>query len=229
MTSWWGDSSDALKAAYIAGAATVTAALIGAAVALAKAPDQTSTATKGNQAPPSAAPYPAPSGQEALPPEPSLHESQSQFAAKTVYLSDLSITDDSRLAEPGQAVLAGKPYVHSVVLDPSNWDEKAWASIDLGGHYTKLKAMVGMPSGNTDKKPIAWEVFGNGQSLKKGVVGLYKPTSIEVNVRGIQRLMIQASLTSDFNPGGSDTLELAFGDATLSIDATNPPILSTGS
>ncbi len=140
----------------------------------------------------------------------------------TTYLSDLPIVGQ-RIAEPGSADVAGSVYVHSVILDPNNVDEKAWADYDLGGHFARLHAKVGMLSDDLDQT-LAWEVFANGQSIKRGTVGLYKPVEIDVDITGVQRLRITSALTGHFDIGGGpDKLKLAFADATLSVDLHNPP------
>jgi hypothetical protein len=73
---------------------------------------------------------------------------------------------------------------------------------------------------------LAWEVLANGQSIKRGVVGLYKGVTLDLNLKGVQRLRISAALIGDFNSLWSETPKLAFGDATLTVDPSNPPIPS---
>jgi hypothetical protein len=146
---------------------------------------------------------------------------------RTAYLADLPIVDQ-RIGEPGSATIAGVPYVHSIILDPDNVDNKAWADFDLGSHYTRLHATVGMLSSDSEGS-LAWEVFANGQSIKHGVVGLYRGVSLDLNLTGVQRLRISAALVGDFNSLWSENLKLAFGDATLTVDLANPPIPSPSS
>jgi hypothetical protein len=124
-------------------------------------------------------------------------------------------------AESG--TISGKEYPHSVTLDPANVTYKASASFDLGGHYTRLKATVGLLSNSPEGYRLPYEFYANGQSIKKGTLTLFRALPIDLDVRGVQRLKFAVTLPSSGDYADANGLKAVLGDPTLTVDSTNPP------
>jgi hypothetical protein len=210
-----------MKTALITGAFGVVAAVVGASITVMAtsndaAPSSTTTlysaTTAGTES----------GGPNSTSPSASTTPAAGGPAARIVYLSDLPIVEQ-RIGEPGSATITGKTYPHSVILNPNNFDQTGWASFDLGGHYTRLRATVGMPADNHEGINLPYEIYADGQSVKKGTIGLLRGVPIDINVKGVQRLKIATTLPVDFNSVASYELKVAYGDAILTVDSANPP------
>jgi hypothetical protein len=142
----------------------------------------------------------------------------------TVYLADLPMVDEldsNAYAQAGS--IGGKEYPHSVTLDPTNPTYKSSASFDLGGHYTRLKASVGLLSTSPEGYRLSYEFYGNGQSIKKGMLTLFRAVPIDLDVRGVQRLKFAVSLPAGADYAAASGVQAVLGDPTLTVDSTNPP------
>jgi len=218
-----------MKVAVVTGLFAVAAAIVGAVVASALTNgDNRETGTGaasaiGNEPQVSA----GPSSPDFATVTPQTTTPSRASAPKAVYLADLPIID-ARLggtAPLGPATLAGKNYPRSVVMYPYNVNSRDWASFDLGAHYSRLSATVGIDSTSAEGHNLSWEIFADGRSARRGIVGLYKSTHVEIDVRGVQRLKVTAALLQDFNSiGFVNDLVLAYGDAILQEDPSNPPL-----
>src|SRR6266540_2592086 len=88
----------------------------------------------------------------------------------TTYLADLEPTQSSRLASTDEANINGKTFVHNVLFyaccDPAS------ADYDLGRHYRRLEATLGV----TDEAPAdarsTFEVFLDGRKAYTATAGL---------------------------------------------------------
>src|SRR6266511_601947 len=113
----------------------------------------------------------------------------------TTYLADLEPTQSSRLASTDEANINGKTFVHNVLFyaccDPAS------ADYDLGRHYRRLEATLGV----TDKAPAdarsTFEVFLDGRKAYTATAGLGKPARLSLDVTGVLRLHLVINSTQE--------------------------------
>jgi hypothetical protein len=142
----------------------------------------------------------------------------------TIYLSDLPMVDELDSYAYAQAgSIGGKEYPHSVTLDPTNPTNRSTASFDLGGHYTRLKASIGLLSTSPEGYRLSYEFYGNAQSVKRGTLTLFRAVPIDLDVRGVQRLKFAVSLPAGADYAAASGVQAVLGDPTLTVDPTNPP------
>jgi hypothetical protein len=113
----------------------------------------------------------------------------------TTYLADLEPTQSSRLASTDEANINGKTFVHNVLFyaccDPAS------ADYDLGRHYRRLEATLGV----TDEAPAdarsTFEVFLDGRKAYTATAGLGKPARLSLDVTGVLRLHLVINSTQE--------------------------------
>src|SRR6266508_611089 len=113
----------------------------------------------------------------------------------TTYLADLEPTQSSRLASTDEANINGKTFVHNVLFyaccDPAS------ADYDLGRHYRRLEATLGV----TDEAPAdarsTFEVFLDCRKAYTATAGLGKPARLSLDVTGVLRLHLVINSTQE--------------------------------
>jgi hypothetical protein len=111
----------------------------------------------------------------------------------SIYLSDLEPVEGS--ASPSTATVSGTPYPHSVVTYVDEYDdEPVDVGYDLGRHYRRLKATVGLSDDSPSESQVRIEVFGDGRSLFSQTVGLGTAVPVDIDVTGVLRLTISATM-----------------------------------
>ena len=96
--------------------------------------------------------------------------------------------------------MSGIPYAHSVAMGTVGGSSVEY---DLGRHYRRLQATIGLrdDSGSSDQVKI--EVFGDGRSLFSQVMAIGQAAPLDVDVTGVLRLKLSATLVSGSGGGTS--------------------------
>lgn len=133
----------------------------------------------------------------------------------TSYLSDLPQVS-GEVDTDADSELNGKHQLHALGSDTEYGDGDV--SFNLGRHYTKLTANVGLDdSSEADKAAVTVEVFGDSQKLSQMSVKFGQPKKLKVDVTGVLRLRIRWSRTDNDvdDVGDLRAAYLVIGDATL--------------
>ena len=203
LARWWSSQSKEAKAAYIVGLATVIAAVIGA-------PIITHELSSGgtNSKPPSASLTSprvstslAASGAATSPAASNLTTSPPVASAPTPsfnsqYLSDLNSVSDSGSLYTGSAEVNGRPYPKSVILylNPG----PASVAYNLGRQWRSLITTVGMRDDSTQGEKFQFQAFGDGRLIYNHVFALGDSQHITIDVIGVLRLELDATLVSNY-------------------------------
>jgi hypothetical protein len=128
----------------------------------------------------------------------------------------------------GSAVIDGFRYEDSIVLRPTGPTARSAGSggfveMDLGGHYQRLTAVVGVLDDAADPFQVGhFQVLLDGAPQGEHQVALGKPAAIDLDVTGALRLRLEMS-----RPGVSAS---PFGGAAVGVRprAGRPPELAWG-
>jgi hypothetical protein len=103
-----------------------------------------------------------------------------------VYLADLDATQRSNQASPrDEANINGQSYPHSILFYGCC---PATADYDLGRHYRRLKATLGVNDEAPSDARSTFEVFLDGRKVYSTIVKLGKPATLDLDVSDILRL-----------------------------------------
>lgn len=130
----------------------------------------------------------------------------------STYLSDLEPVEGSGYASA--ASVSGQAYPHSVITTPSDYSDALPVDVgyDLGRHYRRVKATVGLTDDAPSNAQVRVEILGDGRSLFSQTVGLGTAAPIDIDVTGVLRLTLSvALLNADDIECCSDT-PVAWGD-----------------
>jgi hypothetical protein len=125
----------------------------------------------------------------------------------------------------GAAVIDGFRYEKSIVLRPSPRASRTpgYVEVDLGGHYQRLTAVVGVLDDAADPFQVGhFQVFLDGEPRTEHKVALGKPAAIDLDITGALRLRLEMS-----RPG---TTASPFGSAVVVVTRRGgrPPELAWG-
>jgi hypothetical protein len=123
----------------------------------------------------------------------------------TAYLVDFEATQSDHFASTEPADLNGKPYVHNLLFYGCC---SASADYDLGRHYRRLEAMVGVTDEAPSDARSTIEVFLDGRKAYATTVALGKPRRLTLDVTGVLRLHLVMT-------GNQKSFQVAWGDARL--------------
>jgi hypothetical protein len=123
------------------------------------------------------------------------------------------------------ALIDGIRYDNSIVLRPTKrpTGSSGYVEMDLGGHYQRLTAVVGVLDDAVDPFQVGhFQVFLDGAPQPAHQVARGKPATIDLDVTGAQRLRLEMS-----RPGVTAS---PFGGAAVSVRprAGRPPELAWG-
>src|ERR1035437_9213304 len=184
-----------------------------------------STSSSGQAARPAAAappagptPHPAPApppGPGRAPPSvsapapPSVPSPSQSIASE--YLDALNPVSGSGNLFTGSVEVNGQYYANSVYLDlnpgPGN------VSYNLGRQWRHLEATVGLSDDSPENEKVQFQIFADQRSIYNHVFELGQSQQINLNVSGVLRLELVATLTSAYV---ADT-EAVWGDANLTV------------
>lgn len=184
----------------------------------AQAARSSASATAARSAPPSPTPDSAPappSGSAPAPPSgsapapPSVPSPSQSIASE--YLDALNPVSGSGNLFTGSVEVNGQYYANSVYLDlnpgPGN------VSYNLGRQWRHLEATVGLSDDSPENEKVQFQIFADQRSIYNHVFELGQSQQINLNVSGVLRLELVATLTSAYV---ADT-EAVWGDANLTV------------
>jgi NPCBM/NEW2 domain len=137
-------------------------------------------------------------------------------SANFTYLSDLEPVAGNAVGTiPGtNATIRGKDYPHSVLIFCLGGRDNDF-EYDLGTKGTRLLATAGIGDDEDARDlPANVSFYGDGKLLKTVKVSLGRPKQVDVDISGILRLRIAATLVQSVYDGRNITV--AIGDARFS-------------
>src|ERR1035441_6483554 len=168
----------------------------------AQAARSSASATAARSAPPSPTPGSAPA-------PPSVPSPSQSIASE--YLDALNPVSGSGNLFTGSVEVNGQYYANSVYLDlnpgPGN------VSYNLGRQWRHLEATVGLSDDSPENEKVQFQIFADQRSIYNHVFELGQSQQINLNVSGVLRLELVATLTSAYV---ADT-EAVWGDANLTV------------
>jgi len=144
--------------------------------------------TKATPANPSTSPSPRPTAKSL---SPSLRAS-----AGGQFLADLTPVSNYGTVDTGDAEVNGQSYLNSVVLD-MNFG-KTSAAYNLERQWNSLQATIGLRDDSTQKDEYEFQVFADGRPIYSHVFALGQSQHIRLNIAGVLRLELRATLVGDF-------------------------------
>lgn len=180
----------------------MTALIVLAITACSSTPTDHSTATS----PPTAASAVSTSA-TTKPTTPSTHATQTTVAAQFSYLSDLTTVNGSLVT--GSAEVNGTRLAHSLLMDLTFGPDEV--EYNLSRDWQHLQATVGLRDDAASNAQVRMEAFGDQRPLYSHVFALGESEQINLDVPGVLRLRLVATLTSNPN----DQATAVWGDAGL--------------
>ncbi|WP_410620990.1 SEFIR domain-containing protein [Amycolatopsis sp. cmx-8-4] len=148
---------------------------------------------------------------------------------KEVSASELPWIVASNGIRRDSALIDGIRYDNSIVLRPTKRPagSDGYVELDLGGHYQRLTAVVGVLDDAADPFQVGhFQVFLDGAPQSAHQVALGKPATIDLDVTGALRLRLEMSRPGaggspfggaavSVRPRAGRPAELAWGDPTM--------------
>ncbi len=166
-------------------------------VVLAVVPDGSPPASRsgnlgGAQAPPSTSPTPAGSAQGTPSPRP----------AQAVYLTDLEPVNESHDLVgtyeswvDGAVTVDGHTYDRAITVGVGCREQVREYALSRG--YGRLRATVGLADDTPHPTPATIKVVGDGKTIRSESVRLGHPLTLDVDVRGLVRLGLNAAINGE--------------------------------
>src|SRR4051794_32017895 len=129
-------------------------------------------------------------------------------ATEPTYLSDLPTVSGG--INTGSAEVNGTLIAKSLIMDPTFGPDQV--EYNLGRHWKHLQATVGIRDDSATNAQVRMDAFGDERPLYSQVFALGQSDQIDLDVLGVLRLRLVATLTS--KPNGQATP--VWGDAKLS-------------
>ncbi len=143
----------------------------------------------------------------------------------STFLADLQpVAGTNESSEP--ANLSGTAYAHPVQL--SAGDSQNSVEYDLGRHYRRLLATMGLRDDSGSGDQVKIEVFGDGRPLFSQITSIGQAVPLDVDVTGVLRLRLSATLVASTSDCCSDTTAV-WGDIRALGSAADVPGYSTPS
>jgi NPCBM/NEW2 domain len=112
------------------------------------------------------------------------------------FLADLTPVSNYGTFDTGDAAVNGRDYLNSVILD-MNFG-KTSAAYNLERQWRTLQATVGLRDDSTQKDEYEFQVFADGRPIYSHLFALGQSQHIRLNVAGVLRLELRATLVRDF-------------------------------
>jgi len=141
------------------------------------------------------------------------------------YLSTVSTVEGE--ASTGPASISGTTYTRSVSLGlgGSSGSQRS-AGYDLSRAYRRFRATVGLTDSADAHVQVKIEVLGDGRSLFSQTVGLGQAVPVDVDVTGVLRLTLSATVVTSSSSCCAGSVA-AFGDAAILATQGSVPSTTT--
>jgi serine/threonine-protein kinase len=124
----------------------------------------------------------------------------------SVFLADMKPVEG--YVQSGLATMNGTAYTRSVFFDTYDDGDAGW---DLGRHYRRLRAVVGLRDDAPSGSKMKLEVFADGRSIFARNIALGETVPIDLDVTGVLRLRLTATdLVDNYQRSAA-----VFGDAAV--------------
>jgi NPCBM/NEW2 domain-containing protein len=194
---WWSRMSQYQQiAAAIAGAlVTGLFGLLIAFVGISRGSPHVGTSSATDSSPSPVLTQPITSGARTTPANAPTSPS-ARASASGQFLADLSPVSNYGTFDTGDAAINGRNYLNSVILD-MNFG-KTSAAYNLERQWRTLEATVGLRDDSTQKDEYEFQVFADGRPIYSHLFALGHSQHIRLNIAGVLRLELRATLVGDF-------------------------------
>ncbi len=135
------------------------------------------------------------------------------------FLTDLTVIESDGGVETGSGSISGTKLPHSIMLrarfyEPTN---VARAEYDLGRHYRRFQAAVGLSDDAISSSVYQIEIYGDGRRMASQTVRLGNSVPIDLDITGILRLRLSITrVEGDIRNGCCSYKSTSvFGDARI--------------
>lgn len=156
----------------------------------------------------------------AAPPGPTVGKPSTTTAGAVTYLYERFEAQHSigPNGKPVDTTLAGTPYPSSTGMWVGCDGEIATTTYQLGGQYARLHAVAGLQPHAPDKLTVKVTISGDDKPLQEFVVGKSKTEPVDLDVTGVDELVVSAIAVDRSQCGVSGTPYGAFGTAVLTAN-----------
>ena len=132
------------------------------------------------------------------------------------YLSDLNPSGDlGELVNPGPVKIAGSIYPKSISFYCNVGDQTAFPAYKLRHHARRFQATVGLAAGSPPDFQAGIILVGDERTLRMFTVGVPKPKTVDVSVKGVHTLQLECFGSGNSTTGG-EAVGIAWGNARVS-------------
>jgi len=129
------------------------------------------------------------------------------------YLSDLKPSGDlGELVNPGPVKISGSIYPKSISFYCNVGDATAFPVYKLKHNARRFQAIVGLAAGSPPGFQAGIILVGDKRTLRMFTVGVPRPKTVDVDVRGVHTLQLECFGSGNSTTGG-EAVALAWGNA----------------
>ena len=129
------------------------------------------------------------------------------------YLSDLVPSGNlGELVSPGPVKIDGSIYPKSILFYCNTGDPTAFPAYKLEHNARRFQATVGLAATSPPQFQAGVLLNGDGRTLRTFSVGVLKPKTVDVNVRGVHTLQLECFGSGNSSTGG-EAVGIAWGNA----------------
>jgi NPCBM/NEW2 domain len=132
------------------------------------------------------------------------------------YLSDLHPSGSFReLVNRGPVKISGSIYPKSISFYCNVGDPTAFPAYKLKRNARRFQATIGLPANSPRQFQAGIILVGDGRTLQTFSVGVLKPKTVDVNVKGVRTLQLECFGAGNSATGG-EAVALSWGNARVS-------------
>lgn len=144
-----------------------------------------------------------------------------------VFLADMTVVQtDGASLQTSTLTMNGVAYAHSIsagVDCRGGWYKNGSYQYDLGRHFRKLTSKVGLSDNSDNNTKVLFEVFVDGRKVFSKTTTLGKPVALNVDLTGVLRLRVDATVVSTTCTGTGSTAVWADAQLFGTPDAVPTP------
>jgi NPCBM/NEW2 domain-containing protein len=134
------------------------------------------------------------------------------------YLSDMKPSGNfAQLVNRGPVKISGSIYPKSISFYCNVGDATAFPVYKLKRHARRFEATVGLAAGSPPGFQAGIILVGGERTLRMFTVGVPKPKTVDVDVRGVHTLQLECFGSGNSTTGG-EAVGIAWGNARVSGD-----------